>query len=182
MGLDVHKLREIAMVGFGEAFSPSISPPPTLQCPMPIYPPEVLFGHPPSPQERHLAARMPNIQGLHYILFLPDVFRVRLRGSSPLRGALPRPSPRQLEEQTGTYMYVQQSGLSILVRHGAADQIAGGRPKAAERLQRRRGKSMEGNVRADGPSVMINSICIGPGPSSRNHGKHQQVNWMPGVP
>jgi serine/threonine protein kinase len=43
-GLDFNSLKEIAIVGFGKAF-PEITPPPTLQCPLNIFPPEVLFGY-----------------------------------------------------------------------------------------------------------------------------------------
>jgi serine/threonine protein kinase len=46
-GLGFNSLKEIAIVGFGKAI-PEITPPPTLQCPLNIFPPEVLFSYPAS--------------------------------------------------------------------------------------------------------------------------------------
>ncbi|KAK4038214.1 hypothetical protein C8A01DRAFT_48150 [Parachaetomium inaequale] len=46
-GLSFNSLKEIALIGFGKAF-PEITPPPTLQCPLIIFPSEVLFGYPAS--------------------------------------------------------------------------------------------------------------------------------------
>jgi serine/threonine protein kinase len=45
--LDFNQLNDIALVGFGTAFVES-TPPPKLQCPTNILPPEVFFGYPPS--------------------------------------------------------------------------------------------------------------------------------------
>ncbi|KAK4238006.1 hypothetical protein C8A03DRAFT_15491 [Achaetomium macrosporum] len=46
-GISMPALRDVALVGFGKAFA-TFRTPPTLHCPIPIYPPEVLFGQPPS--------------------------------------------------------------------------------------------------------------------------------------
>lgn len=46
-GLLFYKLKDVVIISFGKAF-PEYAPPPTLHCPMEIFPPELLFGYPPS--------------------------------------------------------------------------------------------------------------------------------------
>lgn len=46
-GLPFYELKDIVIISFGKAF-PEYAPPPTLNCPMEIFPPELLFGYPPS--------------------------------------------------------------------------------------------------------------------------------------